>query len=84
MVPLWPTNMFWPVITIDGAHLQPEFTSFRRFRPTVRVGKFCDKSYFRKHRKLDMLALYFDSKCEREVDVVTRDRCLLEGCSKCD
>ena len=84
VVPLWPTNMFWPVITIDGAHLQPEFTSFRRFRPTVRVGKFCDKSYFKKHRKLDMLALYFDSKCESEVDVVNRNRCLLEGCSKCD
>ena len=83
VVPNWPKNMFWPVLTVDGAHLQPEFKSYRRFRPSLRTGKFCEKSYFKQHSKLDMLALYFDSRTEVEDDIVTRDRCLLEGCNKC-
>ena len=57
--------------------------SYRKFRPSLRAGKFCDKSYFMQHKKLDMLAVYFDSKAELEGDLVTRDRCLLQGCDKC-
>ena len=83
VIPNWPKNMFWPVLTIDGAHLQPEFKSYRKFRPSLRAGKFCEKSYFMQHKKLDMLAVYFDSKAELEGDLVTRDRCLLQGCDKC-
>ena len=83
VVPNWPKNMFWPILTVDGVHMQPEFRSYRRFRPSLRTGKFCEKSYFKQHSKMDMLALYFDSKTEVEDDIVTQDRCLLGGCNKC-
>ena len=84
VVPYWPKNIFWPVVTVDGAHLQEEFIKFRRFKPTLRTGKFCEDSYFARNRKIDMLALYFDSTEVRKVNMVTRDRCLLEGCDKCE
>ena len=83
VIPFWPKNTFWPVLTVDGAHLQTEFKSFRKFQPSVRTGQFCEKSYFRQHKKLTMLALYFDSRNRFESETVTKDRCLAEGCNKC-
>ena len=83
VVPFWPKNIFWPVLTFDGAHLQPEFVRFRKFQPSLRTGQLCEESYFRKHKKVTMLALYFDSKNKDSDELVTKDRCLLGGCAKC-
>ena len=82
VVPYWKTDKFWPLITLDGAHLSAIFTSFRRFKPTVRTGKWCT-SYFSKNKRPEMLALYFDSSREMMESQISMERCLLDDCGKC-
>ena len=38
MIPRWERNSYWPVITTDGIHLQPEFQSFIEFLPEIVTG----------------------------------------------
>ena len=85
IVPMWKTDKFWPFITWDGAHLNSIFTSFRRFKPTIKTGNWCSKqNFFKNNTKAELLALYFDStRKEMLHKQVSVERCLLGGCEKC-
>jgi hypothetical protein len=83
IVPYWKTDKFWPLITLDGAHLTTIFTSFRRFKPTLRTGKWSE-SVFKNHKNPIMLALYFDTtRGVMEDSQISPERCLLVDWEKC-
>ena len=82
VVPNWPRNVFWPVITQDGRHISEVFTRFWRFRPQLKIGRWCDESLFKINPRPEMLALFFDLTVDSTQKINT-DRCLAGGCSKC-
>ena len=85
VIPNWKTDKFWPFITFDGAHLSSVFTKFRRFKPTIKTGRWCSpQSYFELNSKPEMLALSFDTtRNVTENEIISPGRCLLDDCLKC-
>ena len=45
--PHWMRNPFWPVLTIDGVHLQPEFKRSYHFYPEIVTGPENQHSAFK-------------------------------------
>ena len=83
VVPYWKTDKFWPLITLDGAHLSTPFTSYTRFKPTIKTGKWSE-SFFNKNKRPEMLALYFDTTRDLMPDSqISPERCLLDDCRRC-
>ena len=83
VVPKWPTNIFWSIITSDGTHLAQHLLSLRTFRPVIRTGRWSDKHIFHEHPRPIMLAIHFDSFSDTEMTSLTPDRCILGGCERC-
>ena len=83
VVPKWPNNIFWSIITTDGVHLSKHLVKLRVFRPVIRTGRWSDKNIFSEHPRPIMLAIDFDSSSETEILPQTPNRCMLGGCDGC-
>ena len=82
VIPYWPTNSFWPVITKDGTHLQDMFFKHHIFKPRMVTGELCDPSYFSNRARATMIALFFNSTIP-STDLLLRNFCLVNGCPTC-
>ena len=80
--PHWMRNPFWPVLTIDGIHLQPEFKKSYHFYPEIVTGPENQHSNFKHGVKKKMIAAWFDSSSVSQQSSLS-ERCLLEGCGMC-
>ena len=83
IVPCWRSHIFWTILTEDGVHMKPQFTHFRRFQPTIRSGPWCDKGFFVRNKRPEMLSCYFDTSRVEISKLSYRAQCLNDGCAKC-
>ena len=81
VIPRWERNSYWPVITTDGIHLQPEFQSFIEFLPEIVTGPEVAGSAFLHGARKKMLAIRFISKPNPVSPL--KKRCLLGNCDIC-
>ena len=82
VVPYWPTDLFWPVLTIDGSHLREIFYKHHIFHPRLVTGELCDKSYFSTRARAPMIALFYNSSIN-QTSVISRHLCIMGGCHLC-
>ena len=83
LFPHWERNPFWPVLTIDGIHLQPVFTRSYHFYPEIVTGPEHSESGFRHGVREKMIAAWFDSSLESLQQAPLSQRCLVGGCGIC-
>ena len=83
LFPHWQRNPFWPVITIDGIHLQPEFVKPYHFYPDIVTGPEHLPSSFVHGVKKKMIAVWFDSSIRHQQRPSLSQRCLVGGCGIC-
>ena len=82
--PHWMRNPFWPVLTIDGVHLQPEFKRSYHFYPEIVTGPENQHSAFKHGKTKKMIAAWFDSSSSgKQQQSPLSDRCMMEGCGMC-
>ena len=79
VIPQWERNSYWPVITIDGFHLQPEFQSFIEFFPEIVTGPEAGDSAFHHGSRKKMLAIRFEPNTPSPLT----KRCLVGTCGIC-
>ena len=84
LFPHWPRNPFWPVLTVDGIHLKPEFTKPYHFFPGIVTGSEYLKSAFKHKISKKMIAVWFDSTLGPHQQASLQQRCLIGGCGLCN
>ena len=83
LIPHWQRNPFWPVLTVDGIHLQPVFTRSYHFYPGIVTGPEHLPSIFKHGVKKKMIAVWFDSSLSLAQQATLSQRCLIGGCGIC-
>ena len=84
LFPHWRRNPFWPVLTMDGIHLQPEFVKPYHFYPDIVTGRdHSEHSSFVHGTKKKMIAVWFDSSVRPSQQAPLSQRCLVGGCGLC-
>ena len=83
LFPHWQRNPFWPVLTMDGIHLQPEFARPYHFYPDIVTGPEHFTSSFVHGVRKKMIAVWFDSTIDPSQQAPLSQRCLIGGCGIC-
>ena len=83
VIPHWRRNPFWPVLTIDGIHLQQEFARPFHFYPDIVTGPEHSTSSFQHGVRKKMIAVWFNSTIGDGQYSPLSQRCLVGGCGVC-
>ena len=83
VVPYWPSNCFWTILTTDGTHLLEIFYRHHIFYPRLIHGDLCEPTFFLARARGKMLALFFNSTISI-TNTINHSLCLESGCMRCN